>query len=352
MTLRALVSAGPSLTEGLRSSGTSPGSKSLHLVGPGKVGRQLLRELFTPPFPVRLVAVSDRSATVFDRAGLRTECLADHKERGAPLSLLDGAQAVPLDLALGLVRADFVVDACDTRLDRSEDALRRVQAALRSGSRVALASKAALAVAADELLATGRVGANAALGGTGARLLRELPDLSRSCTEVALVANASTTALVEAFERGEDRAEALRALSARGVLEPDPAADLDGTDLALKLAIVARAVFGLAPAVADIPREGLQALDPALAWWRAQRGRTTRLVARATRAGELSVALEELPRSSPLAVPSDRVAYVYGLGGGASRAHIGWGIGPRGTARALLADVAALTAQANRGGAS
>ena len=348
MTLAALASGGPSLTEGLRSSGTSPGQKTLHLVGPGRVGRELLRELAAHP-RLRLVAVSDSSATVCDRAGLSAALLARHKENGLPLTSWPGAERVPLDLALGLVRADVVADASETRLERAQEALRATRLALRAGSDVALASKGSLALAAGELLATGRVGANAALGGTGARLAGELAELRRACTEIVLVANASTTALVEAFERGEDRPAALRALRERGVLEPDPAADLDGTDLALKLAIVARAALGLAPSVAEIPRQGIEALEPARAWWRAQRGRTTRLVARATRGGTLSVAPEELPRSSPLAVPSDRVAYVYGIGGGASRVHVGWGIGPRGTARALLADVLAL---AGKGGAS
>lgn len=347
MTL-AVRSSAPSATEGLRSSGTSPGTKTLHLVGPGRVGQEFLRAIADHPDRLRLIAASDRSATVFDRAGLSPEHLADHKERGRPLAHLAGAQSVPLDLALGLVRADVVVDATDTRLADAEEALRRARLALRAGSEVILASKAALAIDARELLATGRVGPNAALGGTGARLLRELPDLSRSCTEVALAANASTTALVEAYERGEDRSLALAALRERGVLEADPTVDLDGTDLALKLAIVARAVFGLAPSFEDILRVGLDTLEPELAWWRAQRGRTTRLVARATREGKLSVAPEELPRSSPIAVPSDRVAYVYEIGGGARRVHVGWGIGPRGTARALLADVLALGA---RGGA-
>ena len=335
------LSTRPSSTEGLRSSGTSPGSRTLHLVGPGRVGREFLRRLGD----LRLVAVSDTAGTVFDRAGLDPDAIAARKERGLPLEGGD----VPLALALDLVRADVVVDACDTRLDLAEEALARARIALRAGSAVALASKAALGIDAGALLASGRVGANAALGGTGARLVRELGDLRRACTEVVLVANASTTALVEAYERGEDRAEALEHLRERGVLEPDPSADLDGTDLALKLAIVARAVLGLDASVARIPRQGLASLDPGLAWWRARNGRTTRLVARATRAGELSVAPEELARSSPLAVPSDRVAYVYEVGPGARRVHVGWGIGPRGTARALLADVADLAAA---GGAS
>ncbi|MEO6593907.1 MAG: hypothetical protein ABIP94_04050, partial [Planctomycetota bacterium] len=66
--------AGPD-TVGFRSSGQSPGTRlpgapprSLHLIGPGQVGRAFLRQIAA--LPVAVVAVSDSTATVFDRRGL------------------------------------------------------------------------------------------------------------------------------------------------------------------------------------------------------------------------------------------------------------------------------------------
>ena len=331
-----------SFTEGLRSSGTSP---TVHLVGPGRVGRAFLRELAASP--ARLVAVSDSAATVFRRGGLDPLEVIAHKERHGSIAGLPGAQRVAAGLAASLVRADVVVDATPSDPARAAEALARCRAVLRSGARLVLAGKSALAIAAGELLA-GDVGCHAALGGTGAQLVRELGFLRGAAREVALVANASTTALFEAFEEGLGREDALARLQERGVLEPDPTLDLDGRDAAQKLAIVARAVLGIEATLADVEREDARAVEPARAWLRARGGRTTRLVARAERAdprsgarARLRVACEELPRSSPLAVPSDRVAYAYQLGDGRWRAHFGTGIGPRGTARALLADVLA-----------
>jgi len=326
-----------SLADGFQTSGTSPGT--IHLFGPGRVGRAFLREIAGSGR--RLVAASDASASVFSREGLDSSEIVRHKAAGRRLCELPGAQPIPADLAAGLVRADVVVDATPSDPGDAESSLSLCRAALRAGSRVALASKNALAIAAEELLGAdpGRVGCNAALGGTGARLARELGFFRRSARRVALVANASTTAVLEAIEQGADLEEALLRCRQRGVLEPDPRFDLDGTDAAQKLAIVARAVFGLEARPGAIAREDLRSIDPQLVWWRAQRGRTTRLVARASRGGELRVACEELPRSSALAVPSDRVAYAYELEDGSTRVHVGVGIGPVPTAQALLADV-------------
>ena len=73
--------------------------------------------------------------------------------------------------------------------------------------------------------------------------------------------------------------------------------------------------------------------------WRARHGRTTRLVARAGRKSTCGLAYEELDPRSPLAVPYDRVVYAYRLDGNAQRVHTGLGLGPAGTAAALLEDL-------------
>ena len=67
-------------------------------------------------------------------------------------------------------------------------------------------------------------------------------------------------------------------------------------------------------------------------------------MARARPGGTLALAYEELPRTSPLSTPLDRVAYGYCLDSGSLRVHSGLGLGPVETARALLEDVVALVA--------
>lgn len=335
-----------SLTVGFRASGSSPPRPSLHLVGLGKVGRAVLRELERAPFLLR--AVSDSSGTAFAREGLDAARVEAVKRRGGSVTELPSARAIGLPLALDLVRADVVLEATPTLLDAACVKWNLYSRFLWGGGRVAFASKDALLAGADEILTEelrGRVGLRAALGGTGDGVVRRLELLRARCTDVAIVGNASTTAVVLGLEEGLGWEEALTRAVRLGLLEPNPEQDLDGTDAAVKLGIVARAVFGVAVDPRAVPRAHARTLDPALLRARRRRGATTRLVARFDRAAEPRVAFEEVRPPSLLCTGLDRVAYTFGFGPAAPRlVLLGDSVGPAGTAKALLADAAALTA--------
>lgn len=327
------------------SSGQSPGRgvPSLHLVGPGAVGREFLRLL--PGLPVRLVAVTDRSATVFAPGGLDGPAVAAHKTAGLPLAAWPGGEPLPTSLAISLCGADVVVDATPTDAACAEGSLERIRVALRGGARVVVAGKAALAVGAAYWLGgpqRARVGIHAALGGTGRRLCLELDELRAHCRAVRLAANATSSVVLHAIEAGLDLDAGLAAARSRGLLEGDPGADLDGRDAACKLLVAWGAVFGApgrpGPTLADVVRTDLRALAPERLRAHAASGGTTRILACGDRQGNLRVVAEELPPGSPFAAAGDRVVYGYELPSG-WRLHTGVGLGPRGTAEALAMDL-------------
>ena len=325
-------------------------SATLHLVGPGHVGRSFLRQL--APLPVRVVAVSDASATAYARDGLPVDALCAHKAAGRSLADWPGAERIPTEVALRVVAADVVADATPTREAEADAAVARALLALRLGGRVVLSAKNALAVAATSLLlgpSADRVGVDGVLGGAGAAIVADLADLRARCRGLAIVGNVTTTVLALAFERGLSVAAGIADAQARGLLEPDPTLDLDGSDAATKLRAVWGAVFGAPagpmPAAAAVAREDVRGLDVAALRARADRGATTRLVGRGDRAGNLRVRFEELPAGSPLAVPPDRVAYGFELPDGL-RVHVGFGVGYDQTAAAMVRDVARLLAVA------
>lgn len=72
---------------------------------------------------------------------------------------------------------------------------------------------------------------------------------------------------------------AVRGAQEKGYAESDPRLDLDGTDAAQKLIILARRAFGVSLPFKAIKRAGIEAVDPQ--WIRRAREneRTTRLVA-------------------------------------------------------------------------
>jgi homoserine dehydrogenase len=301
-----------------------------------------------PDEPCRLIAVTDSTATVCARAGLGAAAIAAHKRSGRALREWPNAEAIPAVRAISTCGADIVADATPSSEAGTAEAVQRGRAALQRGATLVLCGKNALAAAAAEWLlggARGRVGINAVLGGAGQQLVRDLDELRAGCRSVALAGNVTTTVIVQAIERGAAVADGIEHARALGLLEPDPALDLDGSDAAKKLAIVAGAVFGEpsrpAPRPESIRRDDVRDLDADLVRARARRGASTRLVARADRTGALQVLFEEVAPGSPLCAPPDRVVYTYELGDGTLRVHCGFGVGYEGTAAAMLADLRA-----------
>lgn len=323
--------------------GAQARTATLHLLGPGRVGSSFLRQL--QGLPVRVVAVSDSGGTLHDAGGIDVQALLRHKASGQSVAGLPGGSLMDACHAIEQVRADFVVDATPTDAAGTAAAVRRGDAALRSGAFLALCAKNALAAAGDRWLRAphrGRVGIHAVLGGAGRQLVQELDLLRAECTGLALVGNVTTTVVIQAVEAGASVEQGIEQARQRGLLEPDPTLDLDGSDAATKLCAVWNVLFATpgSPRAepGSVPREDLRALDAEHVRQRAARGMTTRLVARATREGSLNVGFEELPKTSALAAPADRVVYGYEL---SDRLHIltGDALGHDRTAAALLADV-------------
>ena len=89
-----------------------------------------------------------------------------------------------------------------------------------------------------------------------------------------------------------------------GYAEADPTLDVDGTDTAHKLAILAQLAFGASVTTAEIPRAGIDRLQPADIRYAGELGYTVKLLALAklSEAGlELRVAPTLVKQGTPLA---------------------------------------------------
>lgn len=324
---------------------TSGPSPTLHVLGAGQVGRALL-ELSTGE-SLTAVAVSDRSGTVFDGRGVDTACVREAKRCALGVSSLTRGRRVDLDLAIALVAADCVADCTTTNIESEGASVTRSLAVLDRGGCLAFAAKDALLHAPDRLLREDRlerVGFNAVLGGTGLALKRELGEIRKDVRSVRCVPNATTTSIIEELECGVDFETALSRTVERGLCEADASLDLGGVDAAIKLAFVASVVSGVRRSLDEVRLPcDLRELDYDVLTWRASRGLTTRLVGELQPGGDLVLAYREVPRASTSAVSSDHVVYAYELDRRHRRVHHGSGLGPVGTARAVLADVAELT---------
>ncbi len=330
----AAVSSGPSPT--------TPGISTVHLLGAGRVGQALLRR-WSSATP-RLVAVSDRSGTLYARAGLDARSLAEWKVAGKPFADHPCAAGLPLDVALSVANASIVIDATDSNLDpvARESSARRALTLLQRGKRLLLAAKTPLLLPAATLREyREQLGVAAVFGGSGSAWLADVGDQRHDFDGFACVPNATTTLLIGWLEQGGTLSEGLVQARAAGLLEADPAQDLDGRDAALKLTLAARLAFGRNLELDAIERPDLTAIEPSLLRARHARGATTRLVGRIARDGKVTLRYEEVLLGDPLAVPSQCVVYLWQRADGSARVHIGRGLGPEGTATALLTDLRA-----------
>lgn len=119
------------------------------------------------------------------------------------------------------------------------------------------------------------------------------------------VLNGTTNFVLDRLADGDDFEGAVRAAQAAGYAEADPSLDLDGTDAAQKLVILARSAFGARLEVSAVRREGIVRVDCERVRTARADGFAVRLVASCSRTAkglEASVTPTELPVAHPLAL--------------------------------------------------
>ena len=334
---------------------TTGPSPTVHLLGPGRVGRAFLGLLRETGHT--LAGVTDSSGTVTVSDGLdrerviaaedvAAEAIAAKviaaKEAGETLASALGGRSLPLAEALLEIDADVVVDTTATDFGRREWGETLDETVVRRGRGLILAAKDAAASHVDrwsDPALGGRVGINAVLGGAGRQLLDSVGELRADWVEAAFVGSASTTAIIEVLEGGGSFEDGLAVAEERGFLESDPELDLKGVDAAVKLSVVEAALTGRPAEL--VTAQDLRDVDPMVVRGRVREGLTTRLVGEARRGGASSLSYKAVPKGSTLDVGCDEVAYTYRLSSGEVCAHLGKGLGPRPTAEALLVDLQA-----------
>jgi homoserine dehydrogenase len=114
------------------------------------------------------------------------------------------------------------------------------------------------------------------------------------------VLNATTNFILDQLAGGRSLSDALVTAREHGYAERNPQLDLDGTDAAQKLILLARAAFDIELPLSSIHKRGIENLSK-------KNGRVTRLVAECRREPDRFVATVspvELPHDHPLAYVS------------------------------------------------
>jgi homoserine dehydrogenase len=225
-----------------------------------------------------------------------------------------------------------------------------VLAAIAHGKHVVTANKALLAVHGAEIFAAARQhGVAVAYEGAVAVSIPIVKALREGLTAnriewVAGIINGTTNFILSKMEdEGLDFAAALAEAQALGYAEADPAFDIEGTDAAHKLTLLAANAFGTSVRLADVQVEGITSLQRTDVACAAQLGFRIKLlsVARRREAGmELRVQPALVPASHLMAHVNGSMNGIMVKGDAAGvTMYYGAGAGSEQTASAVIADL-------------
>jgi len=293
------------------------------LLGHGTVGTGLYRRVAQLPERFTVVGIAVRDVRKAERAGAPARLLHDRCWR-----VLRKPADVVVELIGGTVRAARVIHW-----------------SLELGRHVVTANKAVMAPRAPELEKLARKRGvqllySASVGGA----LPALETLRRERGAVhsfSGVLNATSNFVLDGIARGLTPRQAVVAAQRAGYAEADPRLDLDGTDAAQKLTLLARAAFGRDPL--RVRCEGISRLAPSRIRAAREQGKAVRLVA-SCRGDEAEVSPQLLPLDHPLATTAGAENRLFVERRGAHPLLLcAKGAGRWPTAEAVLADLYDLT---------
>lgn len=270
---------GASRTSAATIAGSASAPVRVAVLGAGTVGLGTLEHLLSRPeqFEVVGVAVQNPSNAV---------------ARGVPSAL------VTTDAA-ALIRSDC--DVVFEAIGGVEPAADWMETTLQSGRHVVTVNKAALAhrgarleraaaAGGASLKRSGAVGGATPLLATAARLRVE-----HSVVAFEGVLNGTTNFVLDRLSEGQALADAVALAQARGFAEADPRRDLDGTDAAEKLTLLAAEALGVAVSPDEVETRGALEVSTRGCVEAARSGKRVRLVASFCR-GENGTRLRVNPR--------------------------------------------------------
>eukprot|EP01062_Namystynia_karyoxenos_P020713 TRINITY_DN17836_c0_g1_i1.p2 TRINITY_DN17836_c0_g1~~TRINITY_DN17836_c0_g1_i1.p2 ORF type:complete len:377 (+),score=77.21 TRINITY_DN17836_c0_g1_i1:83-1213(+) len=278
----AAPAAGSPARDGVRDVG-------ICLVGFGAVGRAFAKMLLDKGPELReldvafhIVAVATRShGACIRRGGIDIPAALSARDRGAPLSEAGeqrclGGSGSELSEVKGFIReaADFgasiLVEAIPVDYTTGQPALDLLREGLAAGLHCVTANKGPVVHGYGEL--------TEGAARRGLRFLFEsavmdgVPvfNMCRWCLRGARVTgfrgllNSTTNIILSSMEKGVEFDAALRQAQEDGIAEADPAGDIDGWDAAVKVAALATVLFGRPVIPADVKKESISGVTPAM----------------------------------------------------------------------------------------
>jgi len=307
----------------------------LAVVGAGAVGRAVVD--LAGEYGHTVTAVADSGSAAVDDGGVDAEAVLERKRDEGVVGDGDPAHALAADY-------DVLVEATPTTLGDAEPGFGHVRGALETDRHVVLANKGPVAERYDDVRALaddsdGGLRFEATVGGA-IPVLATVEGVGPGRVNAArgVLNGTANFVLSRMAAEGLEYEHVLAEAQDLGVAEADPSFDVDGTDAALKCAILANVLHGGGYSLADVEVDGITSIPPSALDLAAEEGRTVRLVGEVTDDG-VRVGPRLVPEHGTLAV-TGTTNIVQLETEHAGRLNLsGQGAGGAATASAVLADV-------------
>ena len=307
----------------------------LAVLGAGAVGRAVVD--LASEYGHTVAAVADSGSAAVDADGVDPDAVLARKREEGVVGDGDPAHALAAEY-------DVLVEATPTTLGDAEPGFGHVRGALETDRHVVLANKGPVAERYDDVRALadesdGAFRFEATVGGAIPALATiEGVGPSRVSAARGVLNGTANFVLSRMAAEGLDYEHVLAEAQDLGVAEADPSFDVDGTDAALKCAILANVIHGGGYSLADVDVDGITDLAPSALDLAAEEGQTVRLVGEVTEDG-VRVGPRLVPEHGTLAV-TGTTNIVQLETEHAGRLNLsGQGAGGAATASAVLADV-------------
>ncbi|MCL2736520.1 MAG: homoserine dehydrogenase [Propionibacteriaceae bacterium] len=339
------------------------------LVGLGNVNRTLAQILHTDAarlaeetgFTLRVTGITDlRLGTVVDPDGVDMGAVLALRQ-GETFAAIGGVETCDNETFIRTCPADIVVEATFTNPLDGEPALSHVRWALESGKSVCTTNKGPAAFAARELKAlAAEMGVRfeyegAVMSGTPVLRLASGPLEAVGMTGFSGILNGTSNYILGRMEAGLSQAEAIAEAQDHGYAEADPTADIGGSDVRLKVTVLANDILGANLHAHEVPMEGITGITPEMVAEALSRGAHWKLIGQGSKADDgtvtVSVAPQMLDADHPLAgVAGATNAVMFDTRFLGAVTISGPGAGRVETAYALLSDIIAIDAYSRQHG--
>ena len=246
-------------------------------------------------------------------------------------------------------KANILVEATPTNLNTAEPALAHITTALNQNIHVVTVNKGPIALNFNALQALAEAHhvqlryEGTVMSGTPLIELAQHGLAGAAINRIEGILNGTTNYMLTRMENGASYEEALIEAQELGYAETDPSGDVDGWDAAVKVSILAKALFGVDLPIDQVDRTGISGISSEDIQAADKKGERIRLIAAIENHGD-AIRGSVQPLSLPLTHPLSQVQGVMNaaclttdtLG---PVTLIGAGAGGRETAQALLADI-------------